>query len=230
MPHTDQTPPPGTRERILEKAAALFCDQGYAHGSMRSIAASTGIRGASIYHHFRSKEEMAAAVLAEGARIAIAEIEAIDVEGLSADPAALFDAAVAAHVRAYQHPSRALAALVQIYSHLPPDLFAFTRRALHPYLERWVEVIERIAGRPTRPNDLAEAQAASLILFGAINAMVDLQETPGLCACARGVAPNVPRDHASWPAAACGNRSPAIDGVLAKAHVRSHDERSLVRS
>src|SRR5690606_1541537 len=106
---------------------------GYAHGSIRNIAAAIGIRGPSVYHHFRSKEEMTAALLRAGAQAAIRELESVDIGGLADDPAALLDAAIDAHLRAYRDPGRALMALVRIYRQLPPDLFALARAELQPY-------------------------------------------------------------------------------------------------
>lgn len=46
------------RERIMEQARALFLDRGYTDVSMQQIADAAGLRKASIYHHFRDKEEL----------------------------------------------------------------------------------------------------------------------------------------------------------------------------
>jgi len=43
---------------ILAHAARLFFERGYNSVGMRSIGSAAGVRGASLYHHFRSKEEM----------------------------------------------------------------------------------------------------------------------------------------------------------------------------
>lgn len=46
------------REVIVEKSARLFYDHGYPNVGMRMIADHVGIRTASLYHHFPSKEEI----------------------------------------------------------------------------------------------------------------------------------------------------------------------------
>jgi AcrR family transcriptional regulator len=46
------------RTEIVTAAARIFADQGYAAVGMRDIADTIGIRGASLYHHFSSKEEI----------------------------------------------------------------------------------------------------------------------------------------------------------------------------
>src|SRR5580704_8063431 len=47
-----------TQERILDRAAELFWTNGYAATTTREIAASLGIRQASLYHHVSSKENL----------------------------------------------------------------------------------------------------------------------------------------------------------------------------
>jgi AcrR family transcriptional regulator len=47
-----------TQIRVLERAAELFSNQGYAATTTRGIAASLGISQASLYHHFPSKEKL----------------------------------------------------------------------------------------------------------------------------------------------------------------------------
>ena len=48
----------GTKERILNAAILLFSDKGYSKVSVRDIAEEVGIKAASLYSHFRSKEEI----------------------------------------------------------------------------------------------------------------------------------------------------------------------------
>ncbi len=53
------------RERILDTAARLFVERGYASTSVRDIAAELGIANPSLYYHFSSKADLLAHVLAE---------------------------------------------------------------------------------------------------------------------------------------------------------------------
>lgn len=47
-----------TLERLLEAAATLFAEKGYAAASTREIAAILGIRKASLYYHVENKEDL----------------------------------------------------------------------------------------------------------------------------------------------------------------------------
>lgn len=51
------------RVAILDAAAHLFTTLGYAGTSTRAIADAVGIRQASLYHHFKTKDEIACALL-----------------------------------------------------------------------------------------------------------------------------------------------------------------------
>ncbi|GAB1542826.1 hypothetical protein NUACC21_55000 [Scytonema sp. NUACC21] len=46
------------RDRILDTAESLFRDRGYTAVTMRDIAKAVGMRQASLYYHFPSKEEL----------------------------------------------------------------------------------------------------------------------------------------------------------------------------
>jgi AcrR family transcriptional regulator len=50
---------------ILRAARDSFADRGYASASLRDIAERAGITHAGLLHHFRNKEELLAAVLAQ---------------------------------------------------------------------------------------------------------------------------------------------------------------------
>jgi AcrR family transcriptional regulator len=55
------------RERILHAAARLFREHGYKGTTVRDIADEVGILSGSLFHHFRSKEEMLLEIMREAA-------------------------------------------------------------------------------------------------------------------------------------------------------------------
>ncbi len=60
--------PAGARGRLLAEAARLFRDKGYERTTVRDLAAAVGIQSGSLFHHFRSKEEILKAVMVETIR------------------------------------------------------------------------------------------------------------------------------------------------------------------
>ena len=64
-PRSQQPSRPGAtaREEILDAAAELFTTQGFANTSTRSIADAVGIRQSSLYHHFKTKDDILEALL-----------------------------------------------------------------------------------------------------------------------------------------------------------------------
>jgi AcrR family transcriptional regulator len=65
-PRLEQSRRPGStaREEILDAAAELFTKIGYAGTSTRRIADAVGMRQASLYHHFATKDDILDALLA----------------------------------------------------------------------------------------------------------------------------------------------------------------------
>lgn len=74
------------REEVLDAAARLFTEQGYANTSTREIADAIGIRQASLYYHFdNGKADMLAEVLAQTIRPTLENVSRV--EELADDPA-----------------------------------------------------------------------------------------------------------------------------------------------
>ncbi|HEY0393975.1 MAG TPA: TetR/AcrR family transcriptional regulator [Candidatus Elarobacter sp.] len=55
--------PSQTRARIVEHAMRLFWEQGYARTGIAEIVAAAGVRSGSLYHFFKTKEDVLIAVL-----------------------------------------------------------------------------------------------------------------------------------------------------------------------
>lgn len=68
--------PQGPRGRLLNAAARLFQDKGFARTTVRDIAAEVGILSGSIFHHFRNKEALLCEVMLEVTRVARARMAA----------------------------------------------------------------------------------------------------------------------------------------------------------
>ena len=62
------TNPESARGRLLVKAAHLFKMTGYERTTVRDLANEVGIQSGSIFHHFKTKEEILKAVMEEAIR------------------------------------------------------------------------------------------------------------------------------------------------------------------
>lgn len=56
------------RGRVLRAAAHLFRSQGYERTTVRDLARVVGIQSGSLFHHFKTKEDILCAVMEEGIR------------------------------------------------------------------------------------------------------------------------------------------------------------------
>lgn len=83
------------RQGLIDIATALFEREGYPNVGLRAIASEAGIRPASIYHHFSSKEELLYAICLEVTdRFVSSHVEVLDRD----DPVASLGRLVELHV------------------------------------------------------------------------------------------------------------------------------------
>lgn len=77
-----------TRARVREAAYGLFRRRGYSRVSMDEIAAAAGVTKRTLYHHFRSKDELLAQVFEAQAELALAAFKTFG-DSLSGSPQAI---------------------------------------------------------------------------------------------------------------------------------------------
>ncbi len=70
------TDPASARGKLLRAATELFRRLGYERTTVRDLAREIGIQSGSIFHHFRSKQDILHAVMEENIRISTARLEA----------------------------------------------------------------------------------------------------------------------------------------------------------
>jgi len=96
-PSTVRTDRRRTRgDEIVEAAARYFADPGYSNAGMRDIAQAVGMRGASLYNHFQSKEEILFAIALRMTEDPQQDLLLLDGEG---GPVERLTSLVEAHVR-----------------------------------------------------------------------------------------------------------------------------------
>jgi AcrR family transcriptional regulator len=99
-----------SREEILKAAAEVLSQKGYEAATMKDIASEVELTAASLYYHFRNKEELILAVLETGVHHAVSRVSPIAQSSLSAKEK--LRAMVAVHVVSLTEQMAVAAALV----------------------------------------------------------------------------------------------------------------------
>ena len=148
---------PTTRDLILDAAERRFAERGFPGVSMRAIAAEAGLGNqASLYHHFRDKRALYAAVLARGIGPIVALVATTGESQPAGEPAPLEPGVVDGVL------DRLLDYLEE-HPHLPRliqraglddarQLRATLSRLLRPLYAQGLRVLE-VAGTPWEPAD-----------------------------------------------------------------------------
>lgn len=148
--------------RILDAAARLIRQRGYQAATMREIAAAAGMLAGSLYYHFASKEELLAAVYAEGVRrISVPVAEVLE---LGLEPWDALEAVCAAHLEALLQESDYAQVVIRVQ---PADVPEAAQRliALRDDYERLFS--KALTGLPL--NRRTDRRALKLMLMGALN-------------------------------------------------------------
>lgn len=135
--------PAGARGRLLKEAARLFRDKGYERTTVRDLAAAVGIQSGSLFHHFRTKEEILKAVMVETIHLNTALMQsATD----SADtPRDKLQALVRAELESVNgQTGEAMAVLVFEWRSLSVDAQAEILKLRDIYEQLWLDVLESL--------------------------------------------------------------------------------------
>ena len=155
----------GLRAELIEKSAQLFRTKGYDNTTVRDIAAAAGIQAGSWFYHFKTKQDILAAIMEQGLQRSLAEIEAIARQPLS--PSALLQRLVEAHLHTLLAPDHHFIAVL-LYEWRSLDQASRDRIvALKDRYEAiWDEAIAALhhSGAWSMPS-----QFDRLLLFGALN-------------------------------------------------------------
>jgi len=121
MARTTRAPRADNRlPHILDAAARLFREKGYAATSMRDIAGAVDMLPGSLYYHFASKGELLVAVYAEGVRRISAAVAGA-IEG-KRDPWSRLEAGCVAHLEALLQASDYAQVVIRVQPSDAPDV------------------------------------------------------------------------------------------------------------
>lgn len=152
------------RERLIMAAARVLGERGYEGASLSRICAAAGILPGSLYHHFKSKEELFITLHAEGFKQLN---EAVDSALAAApkDPWSRLEAACAAHLTLLVgSPDVSLVTGTSLFHTAPPALQRRLNRDRDAYEARYTELISALQLPP-----VVDAKLLRLNLLGAVN-------------------------------------------------------------
>ena len=156
-------------ESLLEIAATLFRDHGYAGTTMREIAKKAGMKAGSLYYHFESKDEILDLVICRGINETINAFE-IAMRQLPQD-ASFRDrlcAAIQAHLETIQEFGSYTVASRQLLSQIPGEMREKHRARRQDYDDMWRDLLragheEGQLGLPKEPG------VTRMFLIGSLN-------------------------------------------------------------
>ncbi len=157
----------GRRGQLIRESARLFRQKGFEATSVRDIAAATGLQSGSWVYHFKTKQDILAAVMEEGLQRALERIEAIGREQLS--PREQFRALLRAHLDTILAPGQDFIPVLlyewrALAKKSRPRVVALQRR----YEAVWDQAIAQLqhSGEWAQPTRIDR-----LLMFGALNWM-----------------------------------------------------------
>jgi len=159
----------GSRRDILDAAARLFRANGYRATTLRDIASAVGIKAASIYYHFSSKEELVAAVMNHG----VDRVYDFVTQSLAdlPDGASLrqqLEAASRAHLEALHAYGDYTSAGLKAYGDAPEEVRRAARLSRRRYETIWEDLINQLSDQGLVPNGVS-LSSLRLAALGMLN-------------------------------------------------------------
>ncbi len=158
-----------SRQAILDTAARLFRQEGYAATSLRAIADACDMKAGSLYYHFDSKDQIVSEVLDIGVQRVFDTVRCA-VEALSpdADLRATLQCAIEAHLSALLHAHDFTSANIRIFGQVPSDVRASHKSLRRSYEQYWQGLLTALQRRGEIRSG-TDLQRTVFFLFGAMN-------------------------------------------------------------
>ena len=155
----------GLRAELIEKSAVLFRTKGYENTTVRDIAAAAGVQAGSWFYHFKSKQDILAAIMEHGMEQALADIERIG--QLPLPPCQILSQLVEAHLHTLLAPDHHyIAVLLYEWRSLDEP----SRSRVVALKDRYEAVWDRaIVALHQSGEWMTPSQFDRLLIFGALN-------------------------------------------------------------
>ncbi len=178
----------------MDTAAEMYLERGIDGASLREIADELGIRAASLYHHFDSKNDLLEAIFARGIDVMVTAFLTAEAQTLHSPPRDRLAAHVRAHLAALFENGPYTAAHVTAFRTAPPQVREVVIPMRDTYEAMWSGLLGELAAGAEAPMAASHGAAAGadgsatgsagppdrrslglrrLLLLGAMNASVE---------------------------------------------------------
>ena len=158
-----------TRQRILDAAAKVFRQQGYANARLTDIAELAGLKTGSLYYHFASREELVTEILHLGIETAWSHVRAaVDALPRKATPLQRVETAIRAHTMAVLEISDYSSAQAKIVGQVPPEIATAHRVEQRAYGTYWHGLLVAAQGAGQIDPDV-DLFTVRMLALGAMN-------------------------------------------------------------
>ncbi len=162
------TKEPSGRTRIVDAAATLFVDRGYAETSLRDIAAVVDMKAGSLYYHFASKDDLLVDLFERGIELMIEGFDSVESDD-DLGPEDRLLAHVATHLQVL-HSNHPLTTLhVTTFRNAPASVRDTVVPQRDSYEAKWTALLAELLPDRTK----TEIGILRLTLFGAMNASIE---------------------------------------------------------
>ncbi len=158
-----------SQRRVLDAAARIFRDSGYAGTTMRAVADEAGLQAGSLYYHYKGKDELISAVLDSG----VSQVATLVKDALAALPATAtgrqrIETAIEAHIAAIIAVGDYTLATRRVFGQVPQAIRTRHMRLRDAYGAFWDQLFEDVrAAGEMRPD--ADLKLCRLFVLGALN-------------------------------------------------------------
>lgn len=162
-----------SQKRVLDAAAKIFRDNGYTGTTMRAIADAASLKAGSIYYHYKSKDELIAAMLDMGINSVINSVEK-SLDALPDDVSGRdrIECVIRAHISAIIAHGDYTLATRRVFGQVPEEIRRQNLRLRDHYGTIWQNILEEAKAKGELRQD-ANITLARLFILGALNWTVE---------------------------------------------------------
>lgn len=167
-----------SRERVLVGAAHIFNEKGYSGTTMRDVGRAVGLQAASLYYHYRSKDELIEAVLDKGVNDVAASVRAaVRAVPDTASHKERIAIALDAHLRSVLGSPFSMSAR-RVFGQVPEAIRKRHLKHRDAYGQFWMTLLRDAAKEGALRADV-DVRLARIFIISALNSALDWYKPEG---------------------------------------------------